>query len=80
MKRDIKTPEQLEALKQKALDGSGSQIMDELYRYSREIIRASTQKAKMEQQKLEQQRAKEMQRNNEPEEVMALLPKEYMDD
>ncbi|MBO6141125.1 MAG: hypothetical protein J6O40_04950 [Ruminococcus sp.] len=80
MKRDIKTPEQLEALKQKALDGSGSQIMDELYKYSREIIRDSTQKAKMEQQKLEQQRAKEMQRNNEPEEVMALLPKEYMDD
>ena len=80
MKKDIKTPEQLEALRQKALDGSGSQIMDELYKYSREIIRDSTQKAKMEQQKLEQQRAKEMQRNNEPEEVMALLPREYMDD
>ncbi|MBQ6675533.1 MAG: hypothetical protein IJM75_05320 [Ruminococcus sp.] len=54
MMRDIKTPEQLSALKNKALDGSGRQIMDELYKYSRELILDSTKKAKMEQQQLEQ--------------------------
>ena len=75
MMNKIKTPEQLEDIKLKALDGSGRQIMEELYKYSRQIIREDTNRARMEQQQLEQ--TMQMNRVVEP---PVLKPNDYFND
>lgn len=75
MMKKIKTPEQLEDIKLKALDGSGRQIMEELYKYSRQIIREDTNKARMEQQQLEQ--SMQMNKDVEP---PVLKPSDYYKD